>query len=403
MIIKENEWKKYRFSEAFDINPKIKIKKFSNIAYVELKDIKIGFRDVSSKRNREIKGGSKFESKDILFSRISPSLENGKIARYLSNSTNNDYAFGSTEFTVIRSKKNFTDKNLTYYICKSKKVTDNAIKSMTGTSGRQRVPKDFFDNFFIKLPPLKYQEKISNLLFNIDDNINHLIMLNKKLDEITDKFFNEKFLSYDKNFSFNNQIKSEKKLPLNWKIGKIEDLGVVKKGISPKYTEDETYPILNQKCIRDNVINFRLCKFTQLNKIDENNFLKTFDVIINSMGVGTLGRVSLYINHHKKNLVDGCINFFRGNNMSSSIYVFNYLKNKEKDLINLSKGTTGQTTLDKDDIKNISIIIPDTKSLLNFTDLVKDFYFNKNLNLKKIDQLINIRDTLIEKILSEKI
>ena len=52
MISKDKEWKKYKFSDLFDINPKINIKKLSNIPYVELKDIKIGFRDVFSK-NRE--------------------------------------------------------------------------------------------------------------------------------------------------------------------------------------------------------------------------------------------------------------------------------------------------------------------------------------------------------------
>ena len=84
---------------------------------------------------------------------------------------------------------------------------------MTGTSGRQRVPNSFFDNFFIKLPPLKSQEKISNLLFNIDDNINQLIELNKKLDEIIDKLFIYFFFIYDNNYSFNNHIKKKTNLP----------------------------------------------------------------------------------------------------------------------------------------------------------------------------------------------
>ena len=56
MISKDKEWKKYKFSDLFDINPKINIKKLSNIPYVELKDIKIGFRDVFSKKSRELKG-----------------------------------------------------------------------------------------------------------------------------------------------------------------------------------------------------------------------------------------------------------------------------------------------------------------------------------------------------------
>jgi type I restriction enzyme S subunit len=396
------KFNKYKFSEVFDINPKVNIEKFSKVPYVEIKDIQVGLRDVKSKRLRDFKSGSKFEHKDILFSRISPSLENGKIARFCSNSINYKCAFGSTEFIVIRSKKELTDSNLAYYICKTNKVTDNAIKSMTGTSGRQRVPNDFFNNFYINLPSINYQKKISDLLFNIDENINHFIKINKNLDQIIDKSFYEYFLIFDENYKLNEK-KNNRKLPPSWQFGIIGDLGIVKKGTNPKYTDDETYPILNQKCIRQGVINFKLCKFTKLTKIDEDNFLRPFDVIINSMGVGTLGRVSIYIKHTKKILVDGCINFFRGDNINSSIYVFNYLKNKEKDLINLSKGTTGQTTLDKDDIKNIPIIIPEQKVLLNFTNLVKDFYFKKNINLNKIIKLIEIRDNLIEELLSKKI
>ena len=47
--------------------------------------------------------------------------------------------------------------------------------------------------------------------------------------------------------------------------------------------------------------------------------------------------------------------------------------------------------------KNIS------KSLLNFKDKVENFYLKKNFNLKKINKLTDLRDTLIEKILSERI
>ena len=70
-----------KFSQVFDINPKLKLNKNQKIDFVEMKDIEPGKRSVVSKYKKEFKGsGSKFERGDTLFARITPCLENGKIS-----------------------------------------------------------------------------------------------------------------------------------------------------------------------------------------------------------------------------------------------------------------------------------------------------------------------------------
>lgn len=80
------------------------------------------------------KGGTRFRNEDTLFSRITPCLENGKIA-YVDILKDKEIAFGSTEFIVLRKKENITESKYIYYLSLSSIVKDYAIKSMVGSSG----------------------------------------------------------------------------------------------------------------------------------------------------------------------------------------------------------------------------------------------------------------------------
>ena len=89
-----------KFSEFIETNPKIEMEKGEEYEFVEMADIIPGNKYVYSKRKRKLRGGSRFQSGDVLFARITPCLENGKIAQFKSSS--NKPAFGSTEFFVFR-------------------------------------------------------------------------------------------------------------------------------------------------------------------------------------------------------------------------------------------------------------------------------------------------------------
>lgn len=77
------------------------------------------------------------------------------------------------------------------------------------------------------------------------------------------------------------------------KLGEVVDY--IAREISPKYSESDGTIVINQKCIRDGKINYEFTKVNDFSKkISDEKFLKQYDTLVNSPGVGTLGRVGLY-------------------------------------------------------------------------------------------------------------
>lgn len=102
--------------------------------------------------------------------RITPCLENGKIAK-VNILQDDEIGFGSKEYIVFRAKKGICDSDYLYYLVCSQYVREPSIKSMVGSSGRQRVQTDVVQNLEILVPPLHLQKRIGELLKSIDDKI----------------------------------------------------------------------------------------------------------------------------------------------------------------------------------------------------------------------------------------
>ena len=125
----------------------------------------------------EFNGGAKFRNSDTIMARITPCLENGKIA--MANVLDeNEVGFGSTEYIVFRAKKGLTIPDFVYYLVSSSIVRNPAIKSMVGSSGRQRVQIDVVKNIEICFPSISEQFKIASILKALDDKI----ALNNKIN-----------------------------------------------------------------------------------------------------------------------------------------------------------------------------------------------------------------------------
>ena len=115
-------------------------------------------------------GGSKFRNGDTLMARITPCLENGKTA-YVSMLDEDEVGFGSTEYIVFRNIEGITDNKFVYYFVTSPWFRDIAVKSMVGSSGRQRVQQAMLENLVVNLPPLAEQKQIAGILGALDDKI----------------------------------------------------------------------------------------------------------------------------------------------------------------------------------------------------------------------------------------
>ena len=110
------EWREMPFSEAVLVNPPTWLNRGANYPFVDMAAVNAYSRTTVSVEERTFTGsGSRFQSGDTLMARITPCLENGKIARYEAVGHNLD-AHGSTEFIVIRGRPNVTDNNFAYYL-----------------------------------------------------------------------------------------------------------------------------------------------------------------------------------------------------------------------------------------------------------------------------------------------
>lgn len=128
--------------------------------------------------------------------RITPCLENGKTAK-VNILEDGEIGFGSTEYIVFRVKENMADEDYLYYLVCSPLVRDPAIKSMVGSSGRQRVQTDVVQNLEIDIPELSVQRKIGALLKSLDDKIALNNAINKNLLQQAQSIFTQEFLLLD--------------------------------------------------------------------------------------------------------------------------------------------------------------------------------------------------------------
>lgn len=103
------------------------------------------------------RGYTSFIEGDVIFAKITPCMENGKAA--IAQNLSNGIGFGSTEFHVLRPKREITSKWLFYYV-RQESFRADAKARFTGTAGQLRVPVGFFVDYPIPLPPLPEQERI---------------------------------------------------------------------------------------------------------------------------------------------------------------------------------------------------------------------------------------------------
>lgn len=236
----KSEWTKKKLSDIADFNPRETIKKGAIAKKIPMDVLRPFYRDIPYYVEECFSGGVKFRNGDTIMARITPCLENGKTAQ-VSILNDGEVGFGSTEYIVFRAKEGIADKDYLYYLVCSPGVREPAIKSMVGSSGRQRVQTDVVKNLEIDVPPLVEQEKIGSFLKVFDDKIALNDRINKNLEQQAKAIFSNEFLTLET-------------LPDGWKQASLIDIADYLNGLAmQKYrpTVDETgIPVLKIKELR---------------------------------------------------------------------------------------------------------------------------------------------------------
>jgi type I restriction enzyme S subunit len=177
-------WRVGKLSEIADVNPYRNLKKGINALYLDMKNMPTKGSFPMNWDYKLYSGGMKFKNEDTLMARITPCLENGKVA-YVNFLEDDEIAFGSTEYIVMTPKDGFMPE-LLYFLCRDDFFKGYATKNMNGSSGRQRVSAETIGKYPIAIPPKVQIESIASYYKGIMDNVKKNGLESRRLASLRD-------------------------------------------------------------------------------------------------------------------------------------------------------------------------------------------------------------------------
>lgn len=176
-------WEVVTVPEAIEVNPRIPIPDGEK-HYVPMSNVSENSMVITYAEMRDQRRGRKFQNGDTLFARITPSLENGKTGFVQFLPSDDDVGVGSGELIAFRSKTLCPE--YVYLLARTERFRQNAIKSMSGSAGRQRVKLDCFDNFPIVQPDQNTIQRFEEIVSPMFELVQNLVERNQILKETRD-------------------------------------------------------------------------------------------------------------------------------------------------------------------------------------------------------------------------
>ncbi|NBI78327.1 restriction endonuclease subunit S [Anaerotruncus colihominis] len=219
----KSDWITIRAADFIEFNPRLSIKKGATATKVSMDRLQPFTKKILSTEQTEFTGGAKFCNGDTLMARITPCLENGKTA-FVDILNDGEIGFGSTEFIVMRARKGISNPQFIYYMATSPFFRDIAIKSMVGSSGRQRVQQSVLDNLELYVPDLEEQERIGSFLAKLDDKLALNSAINNNLEQQAQAIYQSLFVYFD-GISANQLTRSELgPIPVGWMVKSLSEI-----------------------------------------------------------------------------------------------------------------------------------------------------------------------------------
>lgn len=366
-----------RLFEYIEVNPKEVLSKGTVVRKISMDKLQPFCRDIPQYELAEFSGGAKFRNGDTIMARITPCLENGKTAM-VNVLAPGEVGFGSTEFIVFRAKAGYTDPNFVYYLVISSIVREPAVKSMVGSSGRQRVQTDVIQNLEIAFPELSEQEKIADILKAFDDKIALNNKINDNLQEQAQALYANMFLQNSSN---------------QWSEGVLSDVAEITMGQSPKgdtYNENGVGTVFFQG---RGEFGFRF-PTRRLFTTDPKRMAQSNDVLMSVRApVGDLNVA------YEPCCIGRGLGAIRSKDSHQSFVLYTAFSLREKlDMFN-GEGTVFGS-INRDALNSMPIIIPTKEEMDRFEEIVAPMDAAIRNNYEEICRLEAIRDSLLPRLMS---
>ena len=322
-----------------------------------------------------------------IMARITPCLENGKTAK-VNVLEENEVGFGSTEYIVFRAIDGISDEDFVYYLVCSPIVREPAIKSMVGSSGRQRVQTDVLQNLEINLPDLETQQKIGSLLKAIDDKIELNTVINENLEQQAQTLFKDWFVDFE---PFGGVM------PDDWRMGTLSEICDYSKDKVDidDLTLDTYYSTENMQPNRQGA-----AQATTLPTIKQTTACKKGDVLISN--IRPYFKKILYCFSDCGCSTDVLCFVPNKTDYSAFLYCALYADKFFDYMVAGSKGTK-MPRGDKQQIMIYPICIPSAEYIEKFNQAVAPMLETVYTNRIEANNLANLRDTLLPKLMNGEI
>ena len=379
------EWVMKKLKDIAEFNPRESLAKGVVAKKVAMDKLQPFCRDIPEYELEPFSGGTKFRNGDTIMARITPCLENGKTAK-VAVLDEGEVGFGSTEYIVFRAKDGI-DEDFIYYLVCSPLVREPAIKSMVGSSGRQRVQTDVVQNLEIMVPDYEEQKQISGILKSLDDKIVANTEINKNLERQAEALFHSLFV--------------ENVNPI-WKDGVLSDLGTVVAGGTPSKTKPEYYSEKGIAWITPKDLSLNKSKFISHGKIDisELGFSKSSAI---KMPTGTvlfssrapIGYIAIAANEVTTN--QGFKSIVPNENVGTA-FMYYLLKFLLPTIEGMASGSTFKE-ISGAGMKSVPVVIPDNKTIDKFNALCTPIFQQQEVLEAENSRLVDIRDALLLKLM----
>lgn len=395
------EWKEVTLGDFMQCNPKRTIKKGQKARKITM-DLLIPHSKTIRNWNYEpYSGGAKFQNGDTIMARITPCLENGKHA-FVSILNKGEIAYGSTEYFVFCGKEDVSDNDFVYYLTKTPLFRDTAIKSMVGSSGRQRAQMDVLENLKMLVPKdISDQRRIASILSSLDRKIELNNKINADLEEMAQAIFKNWFVDFEP-FKDGKFVDSELgMIPEGWKVGCLGDMGNIVCGKTPSKANSNYYggdiPFIKIPDMHGNVfVESSEDRLTELGSLSQIKKL----IPPSSLMVSCIATVGLVSINTKPSHTNQQINTVIPHNKSALFYLYQYIKNNEELLKNMGRGGTTTLNVNTKSFSNIRLLIPSEIALEQFHRVVEGLFKKIELNLHESRTLSLLRDTLLPRLMS---
>lgn len=269
-----------------------------------------------------------------------------------------------------------------------------STRAYLGITEQHRLP--------IILPPPDKQEKIAAVLATFDDlianNQRRIVLLESMAEEI----YREWFLRMRSPGS--GAVNADSLHPLGWKYRPIDEMAsLIKRGISPTYDDQAEHRVINQKCIRNGRLSMSEAR-THSTTTPDDKLLRFGDILVNSTGVGTLGRAAVFDIDLRAVSCDSHITIIRPKNVALYgeflAYTVQLLQNYFE---SMASGSTGQAELSRELISRTKVLVPEPEMLRRFAAAAGPIRKQRRVLLEQNGQLANLRDTLLPRLISGKL